>query len=157
MKKFLYLIPIILLLASCQKYGDKITQRYISQQGHWEPVTDSAGKITGTIEVFDSLYKTVPSKVQKYALAKKNGRLVVCYIFLVLAIALFIGGIIYLSGGGKPIGLGAFVAGIICLWISASSIDWAVSKEAEIPKVTYDSLQKADGNLKAFWDQNLYK
>jgi hypothetical protein len=157
MKKLLFLIPVLLLLASCQKYGDKITQRYTAQQGHWEPVTDSAGRFTSTVEVFDSVYKVVPSKVQKYALAKKNGRLAVCYIFLGLSIALILFGIIFLSGGGKPIGLAAFPAAIICLWIAASSIDWAVTKEAEIPKVTYDSLMKADGNLKVFWDQNLYK
>jgi hypothetical protein len=157
MKKFLFLLPVILLLASCQKYGDKIIQRYTAQRGHWVSVTDSAGKITSNVEVFDSLYKVVPSKVQKYALAKTSGRLAVCYIFLGLATALFLFGIIYLSGGGKPIGIGTFVVGIIFLWIAASSIDWAVTKEAEIPKITYDSLMKSDGNLKVFWDQNLYK
>src|SRR5882762_6484402 len=142
MKKLFFLIPFLLLLASCQKYGDKITQRYISQQGYWywDTVSDNAGKITSNVELFDSLYKVVPSKTQKYALAKKNGGLTVCYIFLGLAIVLILFGIIYLSGGGKSIGLAAFPVAIICLWAAAGSIDWAVSKEAEIPKITYDSL-----------------
>lgn len=153
----LFVLPAIMLLTSCQHYGDKITQRYTAQQGHWEPVTDSSGKITSNAEVFDSLYKVVPSKIQKYALAEKNGRLAVCYIFLGLAGALIAFGIAFLSGGGKPIVLATFPAAIICLCIAAASIDWAVTKEAEIPKVTYDSLMKADGNLKVFWDQNLYK
>jgi len=158
MKKLLFLIPILLLLASCQKYGDKITQRYISQQGHWELVGDSSDKIIRRVLVFDSLYKVVPSKVQKYALAKSNGQLVVCYVFLGLSIALIVFGIIYLSGAGKSyIGIGAFILAILLLPVAASSIDWAVTKEAEIPKATYDSLMKADGNLKVFWDQNLYK
>jgi hypothetical protein len=158
MKKLLFLIPVLLLLASCQRYGDKITQHITSNQGHFHPVTDSAGKITGTVLVFDSLYVVQPSKVQRYALAKKNGQLTWCYIFLGLAIASGAFGIVYLSGGGKPaIGLSSFALAIFLLCFAASSIDWAVTKEAEIPKVTYDSLMKADGNLKVFWDQNLYK
>lgn len=157
MKKLLFLIPIILLLASCQPYGDKIKSRFVSQQGHWVPVKDSAGDVIKNNLVFDSSYTIVPSTRQKYALAKKNGRLTVCYIFLALAIGLIVFGIIFLSGGGKPIGLVAFPAAIICFLCAVGSIDWAVTKEADIPKTTYDSLKATPDGLKPFWDENLYK
>lgn len=159
MKKLLYLIPILLLLASCQKYGDKITQRYTSQQGHWAPVVDSAGITTSNVEVFDSLYKIQPSKVQRYQIANNNGTIVWLYVFGVLGVASLAYSFYTTTSipkwKGTPVAFG--ILGIILLICAVASIDWAVSKEAEIPKVTYDSLMRVDGNLKAFWDENLYK
>lgn len=159
MKKLLFLIPFLLLLASCQKYGDKITQRFTAQQGHWEPVKDSTGKIASNVMVFDSAYVIQPSKLQRYAIAKKNGTVIWLYIFGVLGLASLAYSYYTTTGmpkwKGTPVAFG--LAGIIFLICAVAVIDWAVTKEAEIPKVTYDSLMKADGNLKTFWDQNLYK
>jgi len=159
MKKFLLFFPFLLLLASCQPYGDNITQRYTSQQGHWEPVFDSAGQIAGTVEVFDSLYTIQPSKIQRYDIAKKNGTIVWLYVFGFLGVASLAYSFYTTTSmpkwKGTPVAFG--VLGIILFSCAVSSIDWAVTKEADIPKITYDSLMKTDGNLKAFWDQNLYK
>lgn len=159
MKKLFFLIPFLLLLASCREYGDKITQRMVSNQGHWVVTVDSSYKAIGTTEVFDSAYVIQPSKIQRYAIAKKNGTAIWLYIFGVLGLASiaysYYTTTIIPKWKGTPIASG--LLGIILLICAVASIDWAVSKEAEIPKITYDSLMKADGNLKAFWDQNLYK
>lgn len=159
MKKLFFLIPFLLLLASCQEYGDKITQRITSNQGNWVVTVDSSYRAIGTVQVFDSAYIIQPSKLQRYAIAKKNGTVIWLYIFGVLGLASLAYSYYTTTSmpkwKGTPVAAG--LAGIIFLVCAVAVIDWAVTKEAEIPKVTYDSLMKADGNLKAFWGQNLYK
>lgn len=170
MKKLLFLILPVLPLASCQQYGDKITQTYTAQQCPMRPLDaatlDSAQKgyvvidssHVGNPSICAVLYKIEPSFAQKWELSKKNGARTWCFIFLAAAIALIGFGIKYSSGGGKPIiPLGAFVLAIILLCCSAGVIDWAHTKEAEIPKSAYDSLKATPDGLKPFWDENLYK
>lgn len=170
MKKLLFLILPVLLLASCKPYGDNITQTYTSQQCSMRPLDpatlDSAknGYVAidsghaGNPSICAVLYKIEPSFLQKWELSKKNGARTWCFIFLAAAIALIGFGIKYSSGGGKPIiPLGAFVLAIIFLCCSAGVIDWAHTKEAAIPKATYDSLKATPDGLKSFWDENLYK
>lgn len=157
-KLFLFALPFLLLFASCTSSDSAITSRYVSNQGRWIPVADSLGGISGTVEVFDSLYAVAPSTADKYQLAKANGNLFWCYFFVVLAvISLGLGIILTSKGGSGWIMVVAGTVAVIMCWCSAGTINSAASKEAEIPKTTYDSLMKADGNLKVFWNANLSK
>jgi hypothetical protein len=49
------------------------------------------------------------------------------------------------------------LAGIVCGIIAVSSINWASTKEVQISKTTYDSVMKADGNLKKWLDTQIFK
>lgn len=170
MKKLLFLIPFLLLLASCQKYGDKITQTYTSQQCRFAPLDsitlDSAKKgyvvidsaHAGNPSICAVLVKIVPSRLQKYRMAKAHGGLALCYTLVAISIGLIVFGIFYLNGGGKAVvGIGAFILSILLLPFAGEAIDWAVNKEIAIPKPTYDSLKGSPDGFKDFWDQNLYK
>lgn len=171
MKKCLYLLfPALLLLASCQQYGNSVVSTYNSQLCLYRPIDaatlDSAAKgwvdidsnHAGNPSVCAVLVKVEPSWSQKWEIAKANGSAVVAYILFAAAI-ISIGVGIYFGnkGGSIPLVVGSFVLAIVLCWFAASSIDWAITKEAELPKALYDSLMSKDGNLKAFWDQNLLK
>lgn len=170
MKKLFFLIPFLLLLASCKEYGDKIIQTYTSQQCPMRPLDaatlDSAKKgyvvidsaHAGNPSICAVLVKIVPARLQKYRLAKEHGGLALCYTLVGISIGLIVFGIFYLNGGGKAvIGIAAFILSILLLPFAGEAIDWAVMKEVEIPKATYDTLKGSPDGFKSFWDQNLTK
>lgn len=145
------------LLVSCG--GGTITGRYTDNRGHWMPAKDSTGKIVSNIEIFDSVYKTEPYFSQKVSIAKHDGTLWIAIVFGALCLALLIFGFIQTTKPQKNdyILLLWPLLSIICGIIAVSSINWASTKEMAIPKITYDSVMKADGNLKKWLDTQIYK
>lgn len=148
-----------ILFSGCNTNDHKITQRLLAQQGHWETVADSSGRNVSTRLVFDSAYKTEPTTAQKIVIEKNDGTIYWAYFFLALAVAVIIYGIVKSNNPGKR---GSPIVACGCLAVvlaacAAGVINWGHTKENEIPKVTYDSLMKADGNLGAYWKENLFK
>lgn len=160
MKRLLFLLAAAsIVLASCSSVDSKIVGRGVDNDGRWVVTTDISG-VTTTTEVFDSLYKVQPSGAQKYQLAGHLHTLWILYTLLALGTALMAygawSGYNQKSAGG--FGFVAFIMiGILVIAGGLGSVGWSASKEADIPKITYDSLMRTDGNLKAFWDVNLYK
>lgn len=136
-----------------------ITQRYTDQQGHWVPVKDSSGTIIGNTLAYDSVYKIEPSFSGKVKIASHNGTGITAVLLLIMAVVLIIRGILYGNNAGKWSGLPVilFCAAILSAAAALSTINWAATKEVEIPKVLYDSLQNKPDGLKPFWDENLLK
>lgn len=158
MKKLLFLLFPVLLLVSCNTSDHKITSTSLSTQGSWVPVTDGTGKIVSNKQVFATFYTVAPSFSQKYQLAKAHGQLAWCYVLAILGIiSIVVGAVLTFKGVNGYISVASGVLAVILFASAAGTIDWAHTKESPIPKVTYDSLMKADGSLKVFWDQNLYK
>lgn len=151
-----WVFVLAILFSAC---SGGITQRYVDQQGHWVPVKDGTGKFIGNTLGYDSVYKIEPSFAGKLKIAKKNGTLAVAIILVVIAIGSIIWGIIYSNGAGKfqyaivVVGCGA----VLLCSAAGATINWAATKEVEIPKITYDSLQNTPNGLKPFWDENLLK
>lgn len=160
MKKFKdawgWIFILAILFSSC---GQKITQRYLSQQGHWSPVLDSTGKIVSNELKYDSVYKLEPAFAQKIAIAKSTGVFTWFIVLILAAAALILAGILYANNAGKWAGIPAalFCAAIIFVGGALSLVNWAATKEVEIPKILYDSLQSTPRGLAPFWDQNLLK
>lgn len=143
-----------IVFSSCDA---KVTQQYLSQQGHWEPVKDSTGKITSNHLVYDTLLKVDPSFSQKVTIAKHDGTGIIAIILLLLAVGLIAYGIRYANNAGKWAGLPAvlFCAAIFSCAGAAATINWAGTKEVGIPKVLYDSLRNTADGLKNYLDQRI--
>lgn len=139
--------------------GQKVTQEFLSDQGHWEPVKDSAGKIIRNEIVFDTLLVMQPGFSQKVTIAKHDGTGITAIILLALAIGLIAYGIYYANSAGKWAGLPvvAFLLAILLAGSACATINWAVTKEVVIPKVLYDSLQKTPDGIKNYLDQQILK
>jgi hypothetical protein len=150
-----FALILTLLFASC---GPSITQRYTDQQGHWVPVFDSATcQIIGNTLAYDSLYKVEPGFSQKLQLAKHEHDVTPAIILCILALGLIGWGIYYSTNAGKEVRLAivAFLLAIGLFGAAFATIDWAHTKELEIPKVIYDSVQKVPGGLDHYIDENI--
>lgn len=168
MKIFFFLLVTVLLFSSCQKYGDQIVSTYSSSIGTFRPLDEltrdsiTAGYLTidsahaGNPEVFPVMVKIVPSRLQKYDLAEKTHRLTTCYIFCGLMLVSILAGLLLSGRWPYAIVAGGLLA-VIMGWCACSAIDWAVTKEVELPKWQYDQYEQQPDGFKAFWDENLYK
>lgn len=132
-----------------------ITQRYVAQQGHYEPVTDSTGKIVRNELSFDSVYKYVPTFSEKVQIAKHDGTATIAIILLIVGLAAIIYGIIYGNNAGKWVGLPVvlFCVAIALFGGAAGTINWAHTKEIEIPKKVWD----IPAERQSFIDKELLK
>lgn len=151
-----FLAAASILFASCSSVDSKIVARGVDNQGHWEVFTSGSAPVL----VYDSLYKVSPNFSQKYALAQHLGTVWPLYVLCILGLVLIAAGTIlmYRSSGSVAYVILIFL-GILIAAGGFGSIGWSDSKEADIPKTTYDSLMKADGNLQEWWitEGNLYK
>lgn len=155
-KSLLLLLP-VLFFASCG--GGEVTAIVPSQQQHWVPVYDSAGKITHNVLSSDSECTVNPYFGQRVKIAKHNGTLTWCYVFGALCLGLLIFGLIQTIRAQKSdyILLVYPILSIISGGIAASSVDWAHTKQFTIKQSTYDSAIKADGSIKKYIDAHLYE
>jgi hypothetical protein len=158
MKKFQigWVFVLAILFSAC---GLTVTQQYLSQQGHWQPVRDSAGKIVANEMAYDTLLKIEPGFSQKVTIAKHDGTGIVAVLLLILAIGLIVYGIRYGNNAGKWTGLPVilFCAAILVCCGAFATINWAATKEVEIPKVLYDSLQHTPDGVEKYVDQQILK
>ena len=167
MKNLFVLILLTFLLSSCQKYGSSISAPFTSQQCPFrvldQATRDSAAKgwvvidssHAGNPSICGVKYVIQPSWLQRYSIAKRNGTIIWFYVFISVGISLIVFGI---KNGNNPspkqksLPIALFIAAILFLAAAAGVVEWAHGKEAEISKAVYDA-----GDLKTFWDENLYK
>lgn len=158
MKKLLFLILPIILLASCT--GGHVNGYTVSNQGTWVPVKDSAGKIVSNTLVYkDTTVDVVPFFWQKVKVSAHHGGLAVFIIFLVLALGLLVFGFIQTMKVQRNDYLNLLwpILALICFFIAFGSVEWASGKVVEMPKTTYDSIINNKGDLKAYLDTQILK
>lgn len=166
------LVPIVLLLSSCQQYGSEIKGTYAGTGNDcvFAPLDSTwrASAAKGWVAIDSShagnpmmctvWVKVDPTWRQKWQIASANGSATVAYILWAIAlIAIVFGVIMGNKGGSAPVVVGSFLLAIVLCWFAFSSIDWAITKEAAMPKSMYDNLMQTDGSLKGYWDANLLK
>ena len=145
-----------ILFSSCTSSDSTIVGRGVDNQGHW--VLDTAS--SKVYQSFDSLYKVSPNYHEKVLLAQKDGTEIWAILLAILGtLVVAYGSIMGASSKGSFLFVAIICAGIAIVCAAAKTIDWSHTKEADIPKTTYDSTMKADGNLQKWWiDQgNLFK
>lgn len=167
MKNLLVFVLLAFLFSSCQKYGDSISAPFTSQQCPFrvldQATRDSAAKgwvvidssHAGNPSICGVKYVIQPSWLQRYSIAKRNGTIFWFYVFLSVGIGLIIFGIKIgnnPSSKQKALPIALFIAAVLVLAAAAAVVEWAHTKEVEISKAVYDA-----GDLKTFWDENLYK
>lgn len=168
----LILVPIVLLLSSCQQYGSAIKGTYTSTGSDcvFAPLDSTwrASAAKGWVAIDSShagnpmmctvWVKVDPTWRQKWQIAHANGSATTAYILWILAFAAIVFGVIMGNkGGSAPVVVGSFLLAIVFCWFAFSSIDWAITKEAAMPKSMYDNLMQTDGSLEGYWDANLLK
>jgi hypothetical protein len=168
---FITCLFLMFIFSSCKQYGDHIVGAdFADTRGVFRPIDsltlDSAyrhyvmidSNHAGNPQVF-MMYRTVePSAVQKWSVAKHNGTLWVGILFVLLALASAILGFIWTINVPKwklaPVACGLMT--VVWLWCFGGAVDWAHTKNADIPVWQYDQEMKTKGNLSDFWATHLY-
>lgn len=150
-KVLLFILPIILLMVSCQK-NDYTIQQTVVDPGNWVVVTDTTG--THTVQTKDTSYIVGPSTSEKIHFAKVHGDIIWVVVGLILMIVC-LGLFIYKTSTGDT-RVGWFLLIALAIFggggLIGGSVDWtSQNMEQQIPKRTYDSLMQKDGNLHSFW------
>lgn len=113
----------------------------------------------GNPQIF-TMFKTVePSWSQKWSIAKHNGTLWIGIMFVILAVFFAGLGFYFTINVPEKFKLAPVACGLLCVvmcWCFGGAVDWAHTKNADIPVWQYDQLMKESGNLDQFWSTHLY-
>lgn len=155
-KLLLFALPALLLaftLPSCQK-KDYVIQSVQVDSGAWVRTYDAAGnQLPFNHRLADTSYTVAPSFAEKVHMARQRGDL----LWFFLGIGMLIAGIVYFikrTAGGDDKVVYVIMLGILilgCGGLIGGSVDWVHTREETIKKPVYDSLIKADGDLRGFW------
>jgi hypothetical protein len=155
MKRLLFLLLPIVLLASCgARYDNSIHGTIITPSG-WATAYDSTGEAVGTRQVYDTSYLVSPTWSQAWAWSGQRNNHVWFWlgiIILVIAVSIFVyeGNRGNVGAGGV---VGIMVAILVCGAMIGGSVEWERwNMDQEIGKPTYDKLMQHPGNLGPFWD-----
>jgi hypothetical protein len=142
MKNLIVLGIIVLLLNACASYNNTVHSRYISR----DPVGYDTIHLVNNhpTPIYDSIYVVSPTWKQAY---KKSNKWVTIGGTSVTVGSLLVAPFLYNPTTVAPVAIGGLV-------ITGSNLEWyRWNNDKEIKKSEYDSLMKADGNLKAFWNK----
>lgn len=153
MKKLLFLLPVILLLASCRN-SDSTVVSMVVNKGGWIPTYDSAGKqLLVNHQQLDTVLTVQPSTAEMWAYGARRG----AFWGMGVGLAIIIGTIFWFykrtnSGDDKGAYVPVLLIGIIVGGLTiGTSLYWWSNQTEDIPKPQYDALMKNPGNLAPFW------